>query len=209
VRLRLRHARHYAAGREWARRAGWRPTALTLNICPRSGSWSLARMDSGWCGHRSTARAATGCGRDTLSWGRSPVHAAGIRCGAASAARSPTGRRSMRTVHALHLLGPFPALIVEVETKRSDALRRDRHLVPRSGQGVCAFVPIIIADPTSALRVGAPFVTARVATNRFWMRSTSKDQQTARRRYQAGAVGSTPEVASQYRLSGGSRRNPV
>jgi hypothetical protein len=32
-------------------------------------------------------------------------------------------------VHTLHLLGPFPALIVEVEAKGSDAFRRDRRLL--------------------------------------------------------------------------------
>jgi hypothetical protein len=62
-------------------------------------------------------------------------------------------------VHALYLLGPFPALIVEVEAKRSDArFRRDSNLVERSGQGICPLALIIAAEPTSAPSVAAPFV---------------------------------------------------
>lgn len=53
---------------------------------------------------------------------------------------------------------------------------------------------IIIADPTSAVLVAAPFVNVRVATGRFGMRSTSNDEPAARRRYQAGAVGSTQRL---------------
>jgi hypothetical protein len=67
-------------------------------------------------------------------------------------------RAGLIAVHALHLLGPFPAFIVEVETKRSDAFRRDRRLLERSVQGICTLTPTIAAQRTSAPSVAAPFV---------------------------------------------------
>ena len=53
-------------------------------------------------------------------------------------------RAGLITVHALHLLGPFPALIVEVETKRSHALgcdtvQRPRHVRSRTVCGDLAW----------------------------------------------------------------------
>ena len=52
-------------------------------------------------------------------------------------------RAGLVAVHALHLLGPFPALIVKVETERTDArFRRDRNLVEHSVHGsICPFHP--------------------------------------------------------------------
>jgi hypothetical protein len=85
-------------------------------------------------------------------------------------------------VHALYLLGPFPALIVEVEAKRSDArFRRDSNLVERSVQGVCPLTPIIVVERTFALLVAAPYLKARLATRRFRMCSTSKGSGAQRR----------------------------
>jgi hypothetical protein len=68
-------------------------------------------------------------------------------------------RAGLIAVHALHLLGPFPALIVEVEAKRSNAFRRDRRLLERSVvQGICLLTPTIAAQRNSAPSVAAPFV---------------------------------------------------
>ncbi|MGO9032549.1 hypothetical protein [Mycobacterium sp.] len=55
-----------------------RPTTPTVDVWPPSASLCSPPRGNGWSGHRSVARAVTGCGRDTCWSGRSRAHAADI-----------------------------------------------------------------------------------------------------------------------------------